>query len=90
MKDFVDIIQVHDVEFAPSVEIVLNETLPALEKVKKSGKARFIGVTGYPLHVLNEIIERSTVKIDLVLGYTRGSMADQKLSDYLPGWKKKG
>ena len=47
------------------------ETLPALEKVKKAGKAKFIGVTGYPLHTLNEIIEKSTVKIDLVLAYTR-------------------
>ena len=62
---------VHDVEFAPNIDIIINETLPALEKVKKAGKAKFIGVTGYPLHTLNEIIEKSTVKIDLVLAYTR-------------------
>lgn len=66
--DYVDIIQVHDCEFAPNIDIILNETLPALEKVKKAGKAKFIGVTGYPLAVLDEIIKKSTVKIDLVLG----------------------
>ena len=66
--DYVDIIQVHDCEFAPNVDIILNETLPALEKVKKACKAKFIGVTGYPLAVLDEIIKKSTVKIDLVLG----------------------
>jgi len=88
--DFVDIIQVHDVEFAPNIEIIINETLPALEKVKKAGKAKFIGVTGYPLHTLNEIIEKSTVKIDLVLAYTRGSLADQSLNKYLPAWRERG
>ena len=36
-------------EFAPSVEMIINETLPALQKVKESGKARYIGITGYPL-----------------------------------------
>lgn len=44
--DYVDIIQVHDVEFAPNVEIVLNETLPALEKVKKSWKSKIYWYNG--------------------------------------------
>jgi len=87
--DYVDIIQVHDVEFAPNLDIILNETLPALEQVVKSGKAKMIGVTGYPIEPLNELIEKSRVKIDMVLCYTRGSMADQKLNQFLPGWKEK-
>lgn len=41
--------QVHDMEFAPNLDIIINETLPALQKIKQSGKARFIGITGYPL-----------------------------------------
>ena len=36
-------------EFAPSLDIIINETLPALEKIKNSGKARYIGITGYIL-----------------------------------------
>ena len=43
--------QVHDMEFAPSLDIIINETLPALQKVKEAGKARFIGITGYPLDI---------------------------------------
>ena len=31
--DYVDILQVHDIEFAPSVDYLLTETLPALQKV---------------------------------------------------------
>ncbi len=36
-------------EFAPNLDIIINETLPALQKVKEAGKARFIGITGYPM-----------------------------------------
>lgn len=36
-------------EFAPSLNIFINETLPALQKDQESGKARFIEITGYPL-----------------------------------------
>lgn len=39
----------HDPEFAPSVDIILNETLPALQRLKDEGKIRLIGMTGYPL-----------------------------------------
>ena len=79
--DHIDIIQVHDVEFAPSIDVILNETLPALERLKRQGKVKMIGLTGYPLEPINSIIERSTVTIDMVLSYTRGSMADQRLKE---------
>jgi len=47
--DCIDSMQVHDPEFAPSVDIILNQTLPALQKLKQEGKIRLIGMTGYPL-----------------------------------------
>lgn len=49
---YLDVIQVHDVEFADNIEIILNETLPALDKMRCSGKVRFIGITGYSLSTL--------------------------------------
>lgn len=45
-------LQVHDLEFAASPELILQETLPALEKLRKAGKVRFIGITGYPVQKL--------------------------------------
>ncbi|KAK8773659.1 hypothetical protein V5799_011809 [Amblyomma americanum] len=51
---YFDIVQVHDVEFAPSLDLILKETLPALESLRQAGKIRYIGVTGYPLHTLRE------------------------------------
>ncbi|EFA04125.1 uncharacterized protein LOC658727 [Tribolium castaneum] len=87
--DYVDVLQVHDIEFAPSLDIVLNETLPAVQEAQQRGKARFIGVTGYPVSVLAECIKRSTVKIDSVLCYTRLSLLNQTVKEYLPIFKSK-
>nr|XP_039254332.1 L-galactose dehydrogenase-like isoform X2 [Styela clava] len=53
--DYIDVIQVHDFEFAPNLEIIVNETLPALQKVKEQGKARYIGITAYPIDVLKYV-----------------------------------
>jgi len=81
--DYVDIIQVHDMEFAPSLDIIINETLPALQKIKDAGKTRYIGITGYPLENFQTVIERSKVKIDTVLSYCHYSMNDTSLQDYI-------
>ncbi|CAB3361680.1 Hypothetical predicted protein [Cloeon dipterum] len=82
--DYVDIIQAHDIEFAPNVDIVVNETFPALVEVVKAGKAKYIGVTGYPISVLKEAIERSKFKVDCVLCYARSTLHDSTLQEYLP------
>ncbi|KAK6622209.1 hypothetical protein RUM44_002016 [Polyplax serrata] len=87
---YVDVIQVHDVEFAPSVDIIINETLPALEEIVKAGKAKFIGVTGYPLSRLLEVVEKSKTKIHAVLSYCRLTLMDDALNDYLPKFKSRG
>ncbi|KAL3212139.1 hypothetical protein MRX96_000781 [Rhipicephalus microplus] len=44
--------KVHDIEFAPSIDVVINETLPALESLRQAGIIHYIGVTGYPLNTL--------------------------------------
>ncbi|XP_076326143.1 uncharacterized protein LOC143233622 isoform X2 [Tachypleus tridentatus] len=82
--------KVHDLEFASSLDIILHETLPALQKIKESGKARFIGITGYPLGVLREVVERSTVKLDSVLSYCRCTLFDQSLLEHIPFFQKHG
>lgn len=64
--DYVDILQVHDVEFG-STDQVIHETLPALQRLKAEGKVRFIGVTGYWPHMLARIAESAS--IDVVLNY---------------------
>lgn len=87
--EHIDIVQVHDVEFAPSIDTIVYEALPTLGALRKAGKIDFIGVTGYSLTMLKEIIERSKVKIDLVLSYCRQTLFDQELQVYLPFFRSR-
>jgi len=77
--DYIDAVQIHDPEFCPSVDILVNETLPALQRCKDEGKIRLIGMTGYPLAVQREIIARSSVAIDTSLTYCHYSLNDTSL-----------
>mgnify|MGYP002623719127 FL=1 len=46
--DYFDIMLCHDIEFVDMKQIV-DETLPALRKIQKQGKVRFVGIRGYPM-----------------------------------------
>jgi len=78
--DHLDIYQIHDVEYA-NVEQIIDETLPAMFKLKKQGKIRFIGITGYPLTPLRRLIE--TEDIDTVLTYCRYNLMDTSMDEVL-------
>ncbi|CAK8996866.1 L-galactose dehydrogenase (At-GalDH) (L-GalDH) [Durusdinium trenchii] len=78
---YLDAMQIHDPEYAPSVDILVEQTLPALQKAKDAGKIKQIGLTGYPLALHRELIERSTVQIDTCLFYCHYSMHDTSLVD---------
>lgn len=88
--EYVDVIQVHDFEYAENLDIILEETLPALQKVVESGKARFIGITSYSVSLMKEVIEKSPVKISTVLSYSRNTLIDNTLEDFLPFFKSRG
>lgn len=81
---YIDTIQVHDPEFAPNLDIVVNETLRALQTAKEQGKVRHIGMTGYPLEVQKLLIlaaERRGIKIDTSLVYCHYSFNDTTLME---------
>ncbi|EFN67987.1 D-arabinose 1-dehydrogenase [Camponotus floridanus] len=90
--DYVDVIQardiIHDIEFAPSLDIIITQTLPELSKQVAEGKAKYIGLTGYPMSVLKECIEKSNINIACVLSYARLTLIDDTLLEYIPFFKK--
>lgn len=87
--DYVDVIQVHDIEFAPSLDIIITQTLPELSKQVAEGKAKYIGITGYPVSVLKECVEKSNINIACILSYTRLTLIDDTLLEYIPFFKKR-
>lgn len=66
--DYVDIFQMHDIEFVDR-EQVLDEALPVARELQQSGKCRFVGITGLPLGILRDVAERASV--DTILSYAR-------------------
>ncbi|XP_015116198.1 L-galactose dehydrogenase [Diachasma alloeum] len=82
--DYVDVLQVHDVEFAPSLDIIITQTLPEVSRQVRQGRARFIGITGYPVSVLKECIDKSNINISVILSYARHTLIDDTLLSYIP------
>jgi L-galactose dehydrogenase len=85
--DYVDLIQVHDVEFA-DLQIVIEEALPALRRAVDRGKARYVGITGYPLRALASVARSAPV--DTILSYAHYHLQNRTLGAYLDGWGDRG
>lgn len=82
--DYIDLYQLHDVEFADNLDEVINGAFRACLELKKSGTIRAIGINGYPLSVLKEGLVKGNGKFDTVLTYARYVMTDSSLLEYLP------
>jgi L-galactose dehydrogenase len=63
---YIDVLQLHDPEFAPSLETLLQETIPAMMECRKRGYCKALGMTGYPLVTQYQILQRSK---ELVVGF---------------------
>lgn len=88
--DYVDILQCHDIEFG-SLDQIVEETIPALQKLKEAGKIRFIGITGLPLDIFTYVVDRVPPgTVDVILSYCHYSINDSTLEDLIPYLKSKG
>jgi len=82
---YIDVIQLHDPEFSPSLSILIDETIPALLDCRKRGWANAIGLTGYPLEVQHQILVECRGKIgdrvvfDQSLVYCHNNLHDMSL-----------
>jgi L-galactose dehydrogenase len=66
--NYVDLLQAHDIEFG-NAEQIIDETLPTMRRLQEEGKARYLGISGYPLKILMHVAERAPV--DSILSYCR-------------------
>jgi aryl-alcohol dehydrogenase-like predicted oxidoreductase len=73
--DHLDIVFCHDIEFVQMQQIV-DETLPALQKIQQSGKVRYIGVSGYPMKIFRFILEQTP--LDCVLSYNQYTLQNTR------------
>jgi L-galactose dehydrogenase len=78
--DYVDLFQVHDLEFGDAQQII-NETIPALRRLQQQGKARYIGITGYLPKLLRRIAEAAPV--DSILTYCHYNLMNTDMDEVL-------
>lgn len=85
--EHIDFIQVHDIEFG-DVEQVINETVPALREVVRQGKARYVGISGLHVALLEKVARR--VPVDQVQSYCHYCLNDTALESALPLFESQG
>src|SRR5271168_3705861 len=79
--EHLDICLCHDVEFVELSQIV-DETLPALRKLQQQGKVRFVGISGYPMHIFRSVLDRT--ELDVVLSYNHYTLQNTMFGDLVP------
>ena len=76
----------HDIEYV-DLSQVIEETIPALRHAQQQGKVRWIGVSGYPMKMFREALDRTS--LDVVLSYNHYTLQNTMLADLVPYLKSK-
>lgn len=88
--DYIDLINVHDIEFA-DLAMVVDETLPALVELREAGVVGHVGITDLQLENLKWVIDRSDKwTVESVLNFCHYALNDDKLVDFLDYFEENG
>ena len=88
--DHIDLINVHDIEFA-DLRQVAEETLPALVELRNKGIVSHVGITDLQLENLQWVIDHVPAgTVETVLNFCHFCLCDDKLTDYLDYFESHG
>ncbi|MBQ5818483.1 MAG: aldo/keto reductase, partial [Bacteroides sp.] len=88
--EYIDLINVHDIEFADLNQVV-NETLPALVALREKGVVGHVGITDLQLENLQWVIDHSPAgTVESVLNFCHHCLNDDKLVDFLDYFEERG
>lgn len=88
--NYIDLINVHDVEFA-DLQQVVDETLPALVELRNKGVVRHVGITDLQPENLKWVIEHAEEgTVESILNFCHYSLNDDMLLDYLDFFEERG
>jgi len=88
--DYIDLINVHDIEFA-DLEMVCKETLPALTELRVKGVVKHVGITNLTLRHFTYVIDHVPAgTVESILSFCHYCLNDDALTDYLDYFERKG
>ncbi len=93
--DYIDLINVHDIEFQAALpgglQKVVDETLPALVKLRDEGIVRHVGITDLQPENLQWVVDHSPEgTVESILCFCHYSLNDDMLTDYLNYFEERG
>ena len=93
--DYIDLINVHDIEFQASMDgglqKVVDETLPALVALREKGVVGHVGITDLQPENLKWVVEHSEPDtVESILNFCHYCLNDTLLTDYLDSFEQHG
>lgn len=92
--DHIDLINVHDIEFADrfySLDMIVEETLPALVELKQKGVVSHVGITDLQLPNIKYVIDHvAPGTMESVLCFCHYCLNDDAIADYLDYFEERG
>lgn len=85
--DYLDVLQLHDIEFVPW-DGIREAAYEELADLKKQGKARYIGMSGYPIAAMTRVARQTD--IDVMLVHNLGNLLDSTVSELIPVAEEEG
>ena len=85
--DYVDIFQLHDIEFV-SLDGIFADSYAELVRLRDEGKCRYIGMTGYPIQTLRRAV--SETDLDVMLSYAHFTLLNTRLAELAPLCQQRG
>lgn len=88
--DYIDLINVHDIEFADLHQVV-DETLPALVELREKGVVGHVGITDLQLENLQWVVDHAAAgTVESILNFCHFTLNDDKLLDFLDYFEERG
>lgn len=88
--EHIDLINVHDIEFADLHQVV-EETLPALVELREKGVVGHVGITDLQLENLQWVVDHAAPgTVESILNFCHFTLNDDKLLDFLDYFENRG
>lgn len=88
--DYIDLINVHDIEFA-DLRQVADETLPALADLKEKGLVGHVGITDLQPENIKWVVEHTPDgMVETIMNFCHYTLNDDMLVDYLDMFEERG